>query len=402
MKLKQTPEDFQVEEVTDVVPGPHGHFAFYRMQKSGWATPDAFQAIRRRWRLSPSQLAYGGLKDRHALTSQHLTILDGPRRDLEHGQIYLHYLGQVTAPFSSACIAGNLFRITLRAAKAEAMPAVDEALREIEQFGVPNYFDDQRFGSVNTSGRFIGREMVLAHWEEALKIAIADPYAYDRGPAKEEKNILRQHWGDWPKCKSLLPRSHARSIVTYLADHPTDFRGAMSRMHEELQGLYLSAYQSHIWNRANAWRLRSLCSPDQLIEIQLRLGPAPFFRSLAPEMRAALQVEILPLPSARLKLAAESVWRPVFDAVLAEDGVTLETMKLRGLQKPFFSRGERPVLCLPRRLSWETSPDDRHSGRLKLALAFELPKGSYATLIVKRVQAAGGNEASSADAGSED
>jgi tRNA pseudouridine13 synthase len=402
MKLKQTPEDFQVEEVTDVVPGPHGHFAFYRMQKSGWATPDAFQAIRRRWRLTPSQLSYGGLKDRHALTSQHLTILDGPRRDLEHGQVYLHYLGQVTAPFSSACITGNLFRIMLRAAKAEAMPAVNEALREIEQFGVPNYFDDQRFGSVNTSGRFIGREMVLAHWEEALKIAIADPYAYDRGPAKEEKNILRQHWGDWPKCKSLLPRSHARSIVTYLADHPTDFRGAMSRMHEELQGLYLSAYQSHIWNRANAWRLRSVCSPDQLIEINLRLGPAPFFRSLAPELRAALQVELLPLPSARLKLVAASVWRPVFDAVLAEDGVTLETMKLRGLQKPFFSRGERPVLCLPRQLTWETTEDDRHPGRRKLALAFELPKGSYATLIVKRVQAAGGGDESGADASIED
>src|SRR5271154_5975082 len=107
MKLKQSPEDFQVEEVTDVVPGPHGPFAFYRMQKSGWATPDAFQAIRRRWRLSPSQLAYGGLKDRHALTSQHLTILDGPKRDLEHEKIHLHYLGQVISPFSSACITGN-------------------------------------------------------------------------------------------------------------------------------------------------------------------------------------------------------------------------------------------------------------------------------------------------------
>jgi tRNA pseudouridine13 synthase len=402
MKLKQSPEDFQVEEVTDVVPGTEGPFAFYRMKKSGWATPDAFQAIRRRWRLSPSQVAYGGLKDRHAVTSQHLTILHGPKRDLEHGQIHLHYLGQVAAPFTSACITGNFFHIILRAMETAAAPAVDNALREIEQFGVPNYFDDQRFGSVSIGGRFIGREMVLGNWEGALKIALAEPYAYDRGQAKEEKLILREHWGDWAKCKSLLPRSHARSIVTYLVDHPDNFRGAISRLHEELQGLYLSAYQSHIWNRANAWRLRSLCRSDQLLDIPLRLGVAPFYRSLAPEVLATLRSDLLPLPSTRLKLSADSVWRPVFDAVLAEDCLTLETMKLRGLQKPFFSRGQRSVLCLPRRLTWETASDDRHAGMSKLTIAFELPKGSYATLIVKRVQAAAGQRDPHEERDSED
>jgi tRNA pseudouridine13 synthase len=388
MKLKQSPEDFQVEEVTDVTPGAEGSFAFYRLQKSGWATPDALQAIRRRWRLRPHQVGYGGLKDRHALTSQFLTIANGPRRDLEHGQLRLQYLGQVAAPYSSAAITGNRFRITLRELAQDSTADVEVALRELRQFGVPNYFDDQRFGSVNISGRFIGREMVLGRWEEALKLALAEPYAHDRAEAKREKQILRDHWCDWAACKSLLPRSHARSIVTYLVDHPTDFRGAVTRVHEELQGLYLSAYQSHIWNRAAGWRLWSLCTPDQLIEIPLRLGKAPFHRSLGPKEFELLKSDVLPLPSARLKLPPESNWRPVFDAVLAEDGLTLETMKLRGLQKPFFSRGERPLLSLPRQLEWQFDCDGRHSTTSKLVLSFELSKGSYATLIVKRVQAA--------------
>src|SRR5439155_21930951 len=95
MKLKQTPEDFQVEELTDVVPTGEGPFALDRMEKRGWATPDALAAVRRRWKIQPNRLSYGGLKDRHALTVQYLTIFRGPSRKLTHHDIHLEYLGQV-------------------------------------------------------------------------------------------------------------------------------------------------------------------------------------------------------------------------------------------------------------------------------------------------------------------
>ena len=45
MKLKQQPEDFQVEERTDVVPSERGAFAFYRLDKRNWTTPDASGAL---------------------------------------------------------------------------------------------------------------------------------------------------------------------------------------------------------------------------------------------------------------------------------------------------------------------------------------------------------------------
>src|SRR5947209_9659644 len=84
MKVKQQPEDFQVEELTDVVPTGQGAFALYRLEKRGWSTPDALAAIRRRWQVEPRRVAYGGLKDRHAVTVQYLTIFHGPRRNLRH------------------------------------------------------------------------------------------------------------------------------------------------------------------------------------------------------------------------------------------------------------------------------------------------------------------------------
>src|ERR1700730_1780120 len=109
MKLKQQPDDFQVEELTPVRAGTEGTFALYRLEKRGWATPDALSAVRRRWQIEPSRLSYGGLKDRHALTIQYFTILHGPRRHLQHQQVNVKYLGQVLSPYTSQDIRCNRF-----------------------------------------------------------------------------------------------------------------------------------------------------------------------------------------------------------------------------------------------------------------------------------------------------
>src|SRR5207248_2261224 len=110
MKLKQQPDDFQVEEITSVQPGESGTFAFYRMEKRGWTTPDALAALRRRWGVEPRRLSYGGLKDRHAATIQYLTIFHGPRRQFHQQHIAVTYLGQLAEPYTSRDIACNRFR----------------------------------------------------------------------------------------------------------------------------------------------------------------------------------------------------------------------------------------------------------------------------------------------------
>src|SRR5947209_2699995 len=114
MKLKQQPDDFQVEELTAIVAEANGPFALYRMEKRGWATPDAFAAVLRRWKIEGHRLSYGGLKDRHAATTQFFTIFHGPRRGLQHHDVQVHYLGQVRRPYNSHDIQANRFRLILR------------------------------------------------------------------------------------------------------------------------------------------------------------------------------------------------------------------------------------------------------------------------------------------------
>src|SRR5205809_7086691 len=121
MKLKQQPDDFFVEELTDLEPAQAGEYALYRLDKRGWTTPDAVLTVRRRWRLDAGRVSYGGLKDRHAHTIQYLTIRRGPARQLTHQGIHLAYLGQCDQPFESHHIVANRFRLVVRDLDDEAV-----------------------------------------------------------------------------------------------------------------------------------------------------------------------------------------------------------------------------------------------------------------------------------------
>jgi tRNA pseudouridine13 synthase len=123
------------------------------------------------------------------------------------------------------------------------------------------------------------------------------------------------------------------------------------------------------------------------LPVTLRLGEVPMHRGLDAEQFRQLRDLSLPLPSARLKMdPSDPRLAPVLE-VLAEEGLTLRQLRIKGIRELFFSKGERAALCLPAGLEGRAESDELHPGRQKLVLAFELPRGSYATLIVKRISA---------------
>ncbi|MFO0939088.1 MAG: tRNA pseudouridine(13) synthase TruD, partial [Gemmataceae bacterium] len=309
MKVKQSPEDFRVDELTDVSPSSHeGDFAFYRLDKTGWTTPDALAAVRRLWRIEWDRMSYGGLKDRHAITTQFLTIIGGPRENLTSKGWSLQYLGQIREPYRSTEIRANRFAVVIRNLHPWQITRAESAAEDVRQCGVPNYFDDQRFGSVNADRRFVAREMVLGRFEEALKLALAGEYEFDRAVEKKEKATLLQHWGNWPAAKAALPRGHARSLVDYLVHHPTDFRGACSRLRPDLRGLYLSAYQSDLWNRQLSNWLRSRVPAADLTGVELKLGVYAVPKRCPEPFQDEWQQAALPLLSARIKAEPDAFW----------------------------------------------------------------------------------------------
>jgi tRNA pseudouridine13 synthase len=296
------------------------------------------------------------------------------------------YLGQTATPFTSADVRANRFRVTLRDLSEAAAAAARAGLAEAATEGVPSYFDDQRFGSA-AGGEFVGRLLVRGRFEEALRLALTAPYEHDRPAQREEKRVLREHWGDWSSCRDRLPPGQARPVVDHLRANPGDFRGACVRLRPDLRGLYLSAYQSHLWNRMLAHWLERRSRPDELVSLRLKLGTVPAHRRAPPALRDELARLTLPLPTARLHPAPDDPHAELVREVLAEENLELRDLQVRGAHELFFSRGERAALCLPVDAEAVLSDDDLHPGRRKAVLSFELPRGAYATLVVKRALA---------------
>lgn len=396
MKLKCTPEDFQVDERTDFPLAPEGSFAVYRMTKRGLTTPDAIDAVARRWKLDRQKISYGGLKDRHALTSQFLTIFRGPRRELIQTNLSLKYLGQATRPYKPTDISGNRFGLVLRDMSEDELARALRAIERVARDGIPNYFDDQRFGSVSAEGEFIGRAWITEDYERCLWLALAEPHPFDRSGEKKEKQTLRDHWGKWSECKAALSKSHRRSIITFLADRPGDFRGAWGCVRADMRSLYLSAFQSDLWNKIAARIFRRVCRPEQVEEVSLSTGTILFPVDLDAAQRTELQAASVPLPSARIH-ADPGPFGPDIIEALAEAGLTLEQIKSKHHRDSFFSKGERRLLIAPEEMSWNAGTDELYAGRHKLSLSFGLPRGSYATIVVKQLTRAEPEDAADTD-----
>jgi tRNA pseudouridine13 synthase len=383
MKLKSMPADFRVEERLDFAPSK-GNFALYRLDKCGLGTPEAIQAILHKWQLARRDVGYAGMKDRHADTTQYITIYRGPKSSLTDKSFSLEYLGQCPRAVHAKDILSNRFSIRLRRIALDQQESLNARCVALQQSGVANYFDDQRFGSIGFSGELIAVPWCLGNYERALYLALAEPNSHDRPREREQKQILRDLWGQWPACKDRLDRSHRRSIVTYLCDHPVDFKRALANVRQDLRSIYIACFQSWVWNR---WLSR-------LIELNTDDGERAVVASQSGELATALNanaVEIgstpllqleLPLPSARQHSWPAGTLE-LLEEVLKPLELDVRQMRLKYPRDTFFSRGNRTAWLKPKSFLFRWEEDSLHPNFRSLCLDFELPRGAYATMLIR-------------------
>lgn len=162
-KLKTYPDDFIVEEHITVEFTGEGEHCWVYIKKRGCNTDWVAQKLAHYCGVKKMAVAYAGLKDRHAVTSQWFSVqlpgkptpdwhdleVDADGESIQVLQCHRH-----NKKLQRGALKDNAFTITLRElsdTSDNSFTLLQQRCQLIARHGVPNYFGPQRFGRNNNN-----------------------------------------------------------------------------------------------------------------------------------------------------------------------------------------------------------------------------------------------------------
>lgn len=152
-RIRERPEDFQVEEELGFEPDGDGEHLLLRVRKRGLNTEEVAARLARWVGVRRSGVGYAGLKDRNAVTTQWFSIALSGRADPDwrtftDERVEILEAGRHRRKLRRGGLRRNRFRLVMRSLDGDRA-ALEERLALVETRGVPNYFGEQRFGRDN-------------------------------------------------------------------------------------------------------------------------------------------------------------------------------------------------------------------------------------------------------------
>ncbi|WP_261663914.1 tRNA pseudouridine(13) synthase TruD [Deinococcus sp. Marseille-Q6407] len=147
-QLRRELADFQVEELPLYPPSDEGEHLMIHLRKSDHTTAHVIRELSRQLRVKDRDIGSAGQKDRHAVTTQWLSLPAAAESRLPHFAlegVEILETARHTSKLGLGHLQGNRFRVQVRGAPGTAEQAAAR-LRELEVQGIPNYFGPQRFG----------------------------------------------------------------------------------------------------------------------------------------------------------------------------------------------------------------------------------------------------------------
>jgi tRNA pseudouridine13 synthase len=384
MKLKQRPEDFSVTESWRFDEDPRGAHFVYLMDKQKLSTFEAVERICARFKIPRAAVSYCGLKDKQGRTTQ-LVAVERRQIDVQDPDLRLKPLGRTARPLSAENTTSNRFAVTVRDLSPDDLARLPAAVAEVRRLGVVNYFDSQRFGALKHGQGFIVKDLMRGDFEAALRNVLARPSALDQSGDAKVKEFWRAHWGQWDRRNPHPGAERYEAVVRHLRSHPTDHRGAMLRTEPRWRALQVFAYQSWLWNEGVKAYLREVVGIARLTSIRYQAGTLLFPRELDGAAARLLSARTFPLLSPATRFDDPAVERAAL-SVLGREDMGLADLAVPGTPEIHFDPEDRPLLVQPGKLAvGEPQADELNRGRHRVNVAFTLPPGAYATLVVKRL-----------------
>ena len=216
MKLKQQPTDFIVEEIPNIViSSEKDEHSVFLLEKQEVDTFDAIRQIAKKLRISLFEIGYAGLKDKHALARQYISIPTHYNvQGLNVDSLTLTFVGYHRKKIKIGDLAGNRFTIIVRDVRTDELADITQRASTIPVSGVPNYFDSQRFGSV-IDNEFIGKLIILKKYDHAVKRYLTAYQKSEPKKIKDEKRKILSSWNDLSKLR-IYNKTFAVVVKEYL------------------------------------------------------------------------------------------------------------------------------------------------------------------------------------------
>lgn len=387
MRILRVPSDFRVvEQFDDSMLTRKGDYLIYSVLKKGMTTGEAAERLAQAAGVGLESVVAAGQKPREGVSGQIFSILDGEPLALRSPEFAVRRLGVSDRHVEAADLTGNAYEVVVRDLRGDDMRRLRHNLAQLRQTGMPNYFDDQRFGCLRHGQGYLMRDILRGRYEQALRAALAAPSPYGSEQVERYKAQIRQMWGDWSGLVRLANGRRGKSAFEHLAEHEGDFLGALRLgLASRERTMHLFAYQSHLYNRALAARVRSLIEDEaNLAWLPCDEGSLPVWRELPVDVLRALEKESLPLPGPGLELNEQAMrwYAPIFEAekIRFEEFCAVDLPGFRPALE------ERPTIIEPEFLRAAPAQDDEiYKRSRKMRVRFTLPRGHYATLLLKRL-----------------
>ena len=197
MKLKQLPTDFIVEEIPIIrIAQEKDDQSIFLLEKKGIDTYNAIHSIAKKLHIPLSEIGYAGLKDKHALTRQYISIPTHYKaQNTKIDALNIQLVGYHRKKIKIGDLKGNKFTIIVHDVKNSELDDVFEIAKTISRSGVPNYFDSQRFGSV-IKKEFIAKYVIKEDYEQAVKLYLTAYFESEPRRIKDEKSKILARWDD--------------------------------------------------------------------------------------------------------------------------------------------------------------------------------------------------------------
>lgn len=382
MKIKVKPEDFVVIEKAQLPLEKGGRFKVYLLTKKGYNTLDVLQRVSKKLKLPYSKFSYGGKKDRYALTSQYITVEGEKIEEVKEKSYSLKYIGEMSRPMGPDLILKNEFKIRVRALEEKEGEKLIRGIEEVKKYGFPNYFDDQRFGSYSKKEGFIAEKILKKHYNGALKIYLTSISPGMKKEDKERKRYFLERWGEWEICLKNAKTRFEKEAFRILKEEPKSFHRVLRLIPREQLSIFFSSFQSFLWNMV-AERLVRIYG-EGILKYKGNYWNYVFYRKISNF--ETVKNLLLPTPSKNAKMP-DSISEKIYKEILEERGIKPSHFNLKKIRTYYFKSVQRPFVVIPEIKEFQLTDDEIYTGKKSLYLHFELPRGSYGTMLIKRLAA---------------